>query len=55
MISWTHPDSSWRTMQNMDLQLRDQTGNVAAWIRVVERPGTGSTYRLQQRRKCAGR
>lgn len=46
VISWTHPDSSWRTMQNMDLRLRDQNNRVAAWIRVVERPGTDSTYRL---------
>lgn len=46
VISWTHPTDSWRTMQNMDLRLRDQNNQVAAWIRVVEQPGTGSTYRL---------
>lgn len=46
VISWTHPTDSWRTMQNMDLRLRDANGNVAAWIRVVEHPGEGSTYRL---------
>ncbi|BCX05496.1 MAG: hypothetical protein KatS3mg053_3434 [Candidatus Roseilinea sp.] len=46
VISWTHPTDSWRTMQNMDLRLRDQDNNVAAQIRVVERPGTASVYRL---------
>lgn len=46
VISWTHPTDSWRTMQNMDLRLRDQNGNVAAWIRIVEHPGESSTYRL---------
>jgi uncharacterized repeat protein (TIGR01451 family) len=46
VISWTHPDDSWRTMQSMDLRLRDQNNRVAAWIRVVERPGTDSVYRL---------
>ncbi|RIK33174.1 MAG: hypothetical protein DCC55_35470 [Chloroflexi bacterium] len=46
VISWTHPDDSWRTMQNMDLRLRDQQGRVAAWIRVVEREGETSVYRL---------
>ncbi|MBW7883820.1 MAG: S8 family serine peptidase [Caldilineaceae bacterium] len=46
VISWTHPTDSWRTMQYMDLRLRDQNNNVAAWIRVREQPGTGSVYRL---------
>ncbi len=46
VVSWTHPTDSWRTMQNMDLRLRDQNNNVAAWIRIVEHPGEGSTYRL---------
>ncbi len=46
VVSWTHPTDSWRTMQNMDLRLRDQNNKVAAWIRVVEQPGEGSTYRL---------
>lgn len=46
VISWTHPTDSWRTMQNMDLRLRDQNNNVAAQIRVVERPGETSVYRL---------
>jgi uncharacterized repeat protein (TIGR01451 family) len=46
VISWTHPDDSWRTMQNMDLRLRDQDGRVAAWVRIVERPGETSVYRL---------
>jgi uncharacterized repeat protein (TIGR01451 family) len=54
VISWTHPTDSWRTMQNMDLRLRDQNGNVAAWIRVVERPGEGSTYRLLNGAESAG-
>jgi uncharacterized repeat protein (TIGR01451 family) len=45
-ISWTHPTDSWRTMQNMDLRLRDQDGRVAAWVRVVERTGNTSVYRL---------
>jgi uncharacterized repeat protein (TIGR01451 family) len=46
--SWTAPDEveTWRTMQNMDMILRDNENKVAAWIRVVERPGTTSTYRL---------
>ena len=48
VISWTTPITipSWRTMQNMDLRLRDQEGNTAAWIRVVERPGSNSVYRV---------
>ncbi|RIK34117.1 MAG: hypothetical protein DCC55_33690 [Chloroflexi bacterium] len=47
VISWTHPDDSWRTMQNMDLRLRNAVnGSVLASIRVVERPGTNSVYRL---------
>ena len=47
-ISWTTPISipSWRNMQFMDLRLRDDQGNVAAWVRVKEQPGDGSTYRL---------
>ncbi|MCB0120990.1 MAG: S8 family serine peptidase, partial [Caldilineaceae bacterium] len=46
VLSWTHPSESWRTMQQMDLRLRDQNNKVAAWIRVVERPGATSVYRL---------
>lgn len=46
VISWTHPTDSWRTMQNMDLRLRDQNNKVVAQIRVVERPGETSVYRL---------
>ena len=42
----TVPVTSWRSMQSMDLRLRDQAGNVAAWIRVYERPGDASVYRL---------
>jgi uncharacterized repeat protein (TIGR01451 family) len=47
-ISWTTPISipSWRNMQFMDLRLRDDEGNVAAWVRVRELPGEDSTYRL---------
>lgn len=36
VISWTHPISSWRTMQNMDLRLRDDAGNTAMWLRLTE-------------------
>jgi uncharacterized repeat protein (TIGR01451 family) len=47
VISWTHPDDSWRTMQNMDLRLRNAVdGSVMASIRVVEREGETSVYRL---------
>lgn len=48
VLSWTTPITitSWRHMQNMDLRLRDETGRTAAWVRVVERPGTDSVYRL---------
>ena len=48
VISWTAPITvtSWRTMQNMDLRLRDQHGNTAAWVRIVEREGENSVFRL---------
>ncbi|MCL4857889.1 MAG: S8 family serine peptidase, partial [Caldilineaceae bacterium] len=47
VISWTHPDDSWRTMQNMDLRLRNAVdGSIMASIRVVEREGETSVYRL---------
>ena len=48
VLSWTTPISitSWRNMQNMDLRLRDESGKTAAWVRVVERPGETSVYRL---------
>ncbi|RIK34116.1 MAG: hypothetical protein DCC55_33685, partial [Chloroflexi bacterium] len=46
VISWTHPTDSWRTMQNMDLRLRSPEGSTLASIRVVEREGTNSVYRL---------
>ncbi len=48
VISWTAPITvtSWRTMQNMDLRLRDQHGNTAAWVRIVERAGENSVFRL---------
>lgn len=36
VISWTHPISSWRTMQNMDIRLRNDAGQTAAWLRVSE-------------------
>jgi uncharacterized repeat protein (TIGR01451 family) len=45
-VTETVPVTTWRSMQNMDLRLRDTDGNVAAWIRVVERPGATSVYRL---------
>ena len=35
-ISWTHPISSWREMQNMDLILRDEHNQTAAWVRLTE-------------------
>ncbi len=54
VVSWTHPTDSWRTMQNMDLRLRDQNNQVAAWIRIVEHPGDGSTYRLLNGAETAG-
>lgn len=47
VISWTHPTDSWRTMQRMDLRLRDpESGAVAAVVRVIERAGETSTMRL---------
>ena len=47
VISWTHPDDSWRTMQNMDLRLRNAVdSSIMASIRVVEREGETSVYRL---------
>jgi uncharacterized repeat protein (TIGR01451 family) len=47
VISWTHPTDSWRTMQRMDMRLRDpDSGQVAVWLRVIERPGETSTFRL---------
>jgi uncharacterized repeat protein (TIGR01451 family) len=48
VISWTAPItvSTWRDMQHMDLRLRNEAGETAAWVRVVEQPGTGSFYRL---------
>jgi uncharacterized repeat protein (TIGR01451 family) len=33
-------------MQYMDMRLRNEAGEVAAWVRVVEQPDTGSYYRL---------
>jgi uncharacterized repeat protein (TIGR01451 family) len=47
VISWTHPTDSWRTMQRMDMRLRDpESGRIALWLRVVEQPGPDSTFRL---------
>jgi uncharacterized repeat protein (TIGR01451 family) len=48
VISWTAPitTTTWRDMQYMDMRLRDETGEIAAWVRVVEQPGAGSFYRL---------
>ncbi len=47
-IEWEAPPETgtWRDMQAMDLRLRDQFDEVAAWIQVVEAPGPGSFYRL---------
>lgn len=47
-ISWTAPitTTTWRDMQYMDLRLRDEAGQIAAWVRVVEQPGADSFYRL---------
>ncbi|MBA3531804.1 MAG: S8 family serine peptidase [Ardenticatenales bacterium] len=36
VISWTHPSASWRTMQNMDLRLRDENNNTSLWVRLSE-------------------
>jgi uncharacterized repeat protein (TIGR01451 family) len=48
VISWTAPitTTTWRDMQYMDMRLRDETGEIAAWVRVVEQPGANSFYRL---------
>ena len=47
VISWTHPTDSWRTMQRMDMRLRNpESGQIALWLRVVERPGPDSLFRL---------
>jgi uncharacterized repeat protein (TIGR01451 family) len=48
VISWTAPitTTTWRDMQTMDLRLRNEVGETAAWVRVVEQPGAGSFYRL---------
>lgn len=47
-ISWTAPitTGTWRDMQYMDMRLRNEAGETAAWVRVVEQPGAGSFYRL---------
>lgn len=47
-LSWTAPvtATTWRSMQSMDLILRDQQDNVAAWVRVIEQPGPNSFYVL---------
>lgn len=48
VISWTVPITigTWRDMQAMDMRLRNEEGETAAWVRVVEQPGAGSFYRL---------
>jgi uncharacterized repeat protein (TIGR01451 family) len=48
VISWTAPitTGTWRDMQYMDMRLRNEEGEIAAWVRVVEQEGTGSFYRL---------
>ncbi|HUM69189.1 MAG TPA: S8 family serine peptidase, partial [Chloroflexota bacterium] len=35
-ISWTHPISSWREMQNIDIRLKDVADQTALWIRFTE-------------------
>jgi uncharacterized repeat protein (TIGR01451 family) len=47
-ISWEAPidTGTWRDMQYMDMRLRNEQGETAAWVRVVEQPGDGSFYRL---------
>lgn len=47
-VEWIAPEETgtWRDMQYMDTRLRDEAGETAAWVRVVEQPGTGSFYRL---------
>ena len=47
-ISWTVPITigTWRDMQAMDMRLRNEAGETAAWVRVVEQPGADSFYRL---------
>lgn len=47
-LRWTAPvtATTWRSMQSMDLILRDQQGHVAAWVRVIEQPGSNSFYTL---------
>lgn len=47
-LRWTAPvtATTWRSMQSMDLILRDQQDNVAAWVRVIEQPGPNSFYTL---------
>lgn len=48
VISWTAPvtATTWRSMQHMDLRLRDENNRVAAWIRVTEHVTETSTMRL---------
>jgi hypothetical protein len=49
-VSWIAPDEAgtWRDMQYMDMRLRNEQGEIAAWVRVVERANDdgGSYYRL---------
>ncbi len=35
-ISWTHPISSWRVMQNIDIRLKDVSDQTALWLRFTE-------------------
>jgi uncharacterized repeat protein (TIGR01451 family) len=35
-ISWTHPTSSWRTMQNLDFKLLGEGLNTPLWLRLSE-------------------
>jgi uncharacterized repeat protein (TIGR01451 family) len=45
-ISWTHPISSWRVMQNIDIRLKDVTDQTAFWIRFTEGSPTSTVALL---------
>src|SRR5690606_8448057 len=47
-ISWTHPISSWRVMQNIDIRLKDVADQTALWLRFTEGSPT-STLSLLNR------
>lgn len=47
-VEWVAPTETgtWRDMQYMDMRLRNEVGETAAWVRVVEQAGENSFYRL---------